>query len=86
LHAVACKFRTLEKKHMPEFKVGDVVQLKSGGPKMTIVGPGNRNLGQHETHYSCTWFKDDTPEFQSFPKDALQKGDDTNPNISVLPR
>jgi uncharacterized protein YodC (DUF2158 family) len=72
---------------MPEFQIGDVVQLKSGGPKMTIHGPGNRNVGEHETHYLCTWFKEDEPQFQAFRKDALMKFEDkSGKNISTLPR
>lgn len=33
-----------------EFKVGDVVQLKSGGPKMTIMQVYDEEMCQ------CTWF------------------------------
>lgn len=36
---------------MEDYKVGDIVQLKSGGPKMTING--NKSSGGH---YYCTWF------------------------------
>jgi uncharacterized protein YodC (DUF2158 family) len=40
---------------MEELKVGDVVQLKSGGPEMTVeeIKPSN--------NVSCVWFQ--TPDF-----------------------
>ena len=33
------------------FKSGDVVQLKSGGPTMTVVGPTQNGRGLY-----CRWF------------------------------
>lgn len=39
---------------MAEIKVGDVVYLKSGGPKMTIAGEPN-----HGSAFVCGWFVDD---------------------------
>jgi len=35
------------------FNVGDVVQLKSGGPLMTVTGVGS--------NITCTWFDGRTP-------------------------
>lgn len=37
---------------MTEFKVGDVVRLKSGGPSMTVVGFQKT----HPSMASCVWF------------------------------
>lgn len=37
----------------PTFKVGDIVKLKSGGPKMTVVGI--IILG-YEKRFICGWF------------------------------
>ena len=34
---------------MEEFKAGDVVRLKSGGPKMTVSGKVNEAL-------TCVWY------------------------------
>jgi uncharacterized protein YodC (DUF2158 family) len=49
------------------FKIGDIVQLKSGGPKMTIIsepeGVNNR--------YNTTWFAGAKHERGVFPIDAL---------------
>lgn len=51
---------------MSTFKEGDIVQLKSGGPKMTVCDlvPGGR-------HYSCKWFSGSKLESGHFPIDAL---------------
>lgn len=37
------------------FNVGDVVQLKSGGPKMTISRPDESN----PRSFWCVWFDDE---------------------------
>jgi uncharacterized protein YodC (DUF2158 family) len=39
-----------------DFKVGDVVQLKSGGPKMTIDTISNFGLGSTHDQAKCVWF------------------------------
>ncbi len=52
------------------FKVGDVVKLKSGGPKMTVTVVGDR-LGTATVW--CTWF-DGTKKFDGdFPPSALER-------------
>lgn len=33
------------------FNIGDIVRLKSGGPKMTILG-----IDGDESTYACKWF------------------------------
>ena len=48
------------------FKVGDVVQLKSGGPIMTVSSEaGNRG------EVGCTWFDKDDPKSRDFPAETL---------------
>lgn len=47
------------------FKVGDEVQLKSGGPVMTVTNIGTASL-------QCTWFKDDEVKREAFPEEALE--------------
>jgi len=42
---------------MFEFKEGDVVQLKSGGPKMTYTG---REIAGHKGKVECLWFAEGT--------------------------
>lgn len=51
------------------FKVGDVVRLKSDGPKMTVI-----YISEDGTTISCTWFvsSGSKPETGSFPAEALE--------------
>ncbi len=52
---------------MEELKKGDIVQLKSGGPKMTIYDIIRDAV-------SCTWFnKEDNQEYAKFSKETIQK-------------
>jgi uncharacterized protein YodC (DUF2158 family) len=39
-----------------DFKVGDIVTLKSGGPKMTIKKTEPLNSNDAETVIHCVWF------------------------------
>lgn len=50
-----------------EFKVGDVVRLKSGGPKMTVVNPKAK---EGETCF-CAWWNNGDYKGQSFNPDTL---------------
>jgi uncharacterized protein YodC (DUF2158 family) len=59
---------------MPEFKAGDVVRLKSGGPKMTVTKVGNNGFG-HPTVW-VSWFGEKNKEEGStFTPDSLEKTD-----------
>jgi uncharacterized protein YodC (DUF2158 family) len=52
---------------MDDFEIGDVVQLRSGGPKMTVhslVSDGD---------VVCQWFESNEVHRENFPKEALQK-------------
>jgi uncharacterized protein YodC (DUF2158 family) len=40
-----------------EFKVGDVVRLKSGGPNMTIEGIGKYGPVASDDSANCVWFE-----------------------------
>lgn len=53
---------------MNTFQKGDVVQLKSGGPKMTVVDTSDGRV-------DCCWFKGDqsTPEHYCFDAVTLEK-------------
>ena len=43
---------------MAEFKKGDVVQVKSGGPKMTVSSVGSHaSMGGPEDGVVCVWFE-----------------------------
>ncbi|MCZ7930926.1 DUF2158 domain-containing protein [Agrobacterium leguminum] len=58
---------------MQEFEIGDVVQLKSGGPLMTI------NHLNSTGNYTCVWFNTDghTHSLQNgvFKAETLRKKD-----------
>lgn len=49
------------------YKVGDTVQLKSGGPKMTVT----REQGELNKSVGCVWFAGAKREFADFPPDAI---------------
>ncbi len=40
-----------------EFKDGDVVRLKSGGPEMTIEGIDKYGTGATRDNAKCVWFE-----------------------------
>jgi len=51
-----------------QFELGDVVQVKSGGPQMTV----SHVEGDSEL-IECTWFdKKQEPRFQEFPASTLK--------------
>ena len=51
------------------YKIGDIVQLKSGGPKMTIDSLPSFNS---QEHYGCTWFAGAKKERSSFHVDVVE--------------
>ncbi|NKJ03464.1 DUF2158 domain-containing protein [Rhizobium sp. SG741] len=61
-----------------EFEKGDVVQLKSGGPKMTISDIGKYNYADYDSA-NCDWFiADKSPwkkESAIFPLHSLKKAE-----------
>jgi uncharacterized protein YodC (DUF2158 family) len=55
---------------MEDFEIGDVVQLRSGGPKMTVhslVSDGD---------VVCQWFEGNEVHEENFPKEVLKKVED----------
>lgn len=49
-----------------KFKIGDEVQLKSGGPKMVVKA--------YEGHdVICVWFDQNVPHERAFHQDTLKK-------------
>ncbi len=52
------------------FKVGDTVQLKSGSPRMTVIGIGRAADG--EELVACAWFDGTQRQNGSFPSDTLR--------------
>ena len=54
---------------MSDFKKGDVVRLKSGGPLMTVVQEySNHSQGPS---VSCVWFYESKPNEGTFVVEAL---------------
>lgn len=52
---------------MEDFEIGNVVQLRSGGPKMTVhslVSDGD---------VVCQWFEGNEVHEENFPKEVLKK-------------
>jgi uncharacterized protein YodC (DUF2158 family) len=50
------------------FKIGDVVQLKSGGPRMTVTG-----FGVGGDTVTCAWFEGTQPRQDSYLPAALRE-------------
>jgi uncharacterized protein YodC (DUF2158 family) len=50
---------------------GDVVQLKSGGPEMTVAQVGNNASGKPTVW--CIWFEDKKKMSDAFPPASLAK-------------
>lgn len=50
------------------FKVGEIVQLKSGGPKMTVTGAPS---DQYNKIYATSWFAGAKLEHGHFPEQSL---------------
>jgi uncharacterized protein YodC (DUF2158 family) len=56
-----------------DFKEGDVVQLKSGGPKMTIAGIGKYGMGADHDSANCVWFDGPNQKSHVFELHSLNK-------------
>jgi uncharacterized protein YodC (DUF2158 family) len=52
-----------------QFNVGDVVRLKSGGPKMTVTKVDSKWI-------TCNWFEGNKVHVDMFPSGALEKAQD----------
>jgi uncharacterized protein YodC (DUF2158 family) len=48
------------------FKIGDIVELKSGGPPMTVV-----EWEDYRAEYRCQWFAGRKMESGHFPAESL---------------
>ena len=53
------------------FSVGDIVQLLSGGPKMTVTNPSN-----FEGRVACQWFSGSKLSHGDFEPSTLKRADD----------
>lgn len=64
---------------MSDFKVGDVVYLKSGGPAMTVNAIAPSMIAKA---LACVWFVGNENKSATYSPDALTK---ENPNPSKKP-
>ena len=48
--------------------IGEIVQLKSGGPVMSVIGYGNGTFGNL---IICNWFANDLLQQDIFPEQCL---------------
>ena len=51
------------------YNKGDVVQLKSGGPRMTV---SEVNEGSGGLTYECTWFDKDSLRREEFDEELIE--------------
>jgi uncharacterized protein YodC (DUF2158 family) len=58
------------------FQAGNVVQLKSGGPRMTITGLGT--AGGKESAW-CAWFEGTENRSAVFPIEAIELAPELKP-------
>jgi uncharacterized protein YodC (DUF2158 family) len=61
---------------MQILKTGDIVELKSGGPKMTVKTRMNSDLDSYE----CQWFNDRKLKYSYFKGDSLKLLPETETN------
>jgi uncharacterized protein YodC (DUF2158 family) len=64
---------------MEEFRVGDTVVLKSGGPIMTIVDVG----GGSTDWIACSWYEGKKFNTEQFPPPALRLAEASDSAIGV---
>jgi uncharacterized protein YodC (DUF2158 family) len=69
-----------------EFKPGDLVRVKSGGPTMTVEQVGKTAVQQEEAVW-CVWFEKvgnrQVPQKETFAPVVLEKVDRTRSVMSV---
>lgn len=65
---------------MSAFNPGDIVMLKSGGPRMTVEGPSGDSL-------ACSWFDHKTKVLsrETFLEDTLRKIDTSSSREKAIP-
>jgi uncharacterized protein YodC (DUF2158 family) len=56
---------------VPAFQIGDVVQLKSGSPLMTVTGY-DQSLAEKGAYVEVTWFDASRVEHNIFLEDTLR--------------
>jgi uncharacterized protein YodC (DUF2158 family) len=54
-----------------KFKRGAIVELKSGGPRMTVRGYNTADFTREECMIDCDWFNGFEPKSQTFHEDQI---------------
>lgn len=71
---------------LKDVSLGDLVQVKSGGPVMTVAKTGT-SASFGEEFVSCVWFEKvgnkQTPQTDSFPPAVLEKVEKQRASASV---
>lgn len=57
----------------PEFKRGDVVRLKSGGPNMVVNKVGPYSADDPQITVWCDWFDHEKARSKDFPPELLEQ-------------
>lgn len=55
-----------------KFKPGELVELKSGGPVMTVESANESFSQDDKWSYGCTWFAGDKHQHNQFEEAALK--------------
>lgn len=63
---------------MAEFKNGDIVRLKSGGPEMTV---NDLLAGCDPPEINCSWFNGGKHESAKFHPDTLERGEGSKQQV-----
>jgi uncharacterized protein YodC (DUF2158 family) len=69
---------------MPEFKKGDTVKLRSGGPLMTVVTVGG--YSDYEDGVRCMWFDGPDTREKVFESAVLRAVDTERSHIATIER
>jgi uncharacterized protein YodC (DUF2158 family) len=61
-----------------QFRKGDKVKLKGGGPVMTVEGPASEKLGLKRggNKLICAWFDEKTLKRDGFDPETLEKAEE----------
>ncbi len=68
------------------FQIGDVVRLKSGGPRMTIQSVGDFSKEGLKVGVLCVWFKDQEKNQSVFHPNSLEIAGDGHAMVGRVVR
>ncbi|MDR5815807.1 DUF2158 domain-containing protein [Caballeronia sp. LZ033] len=71
---------------MSEVKKGDVVELKSGGPRMTVAEVDDYSPMGPLRGAKCVWFEKNAQKEHVFDVDVLKVVNDTDPSSPLAMR